>query len=410
MSFIKNLLDSVSELEPPTNFWYWAALTSISAVVKDNIWIERGGTYYNLYPNIYVMFHAESGLKKGPPVSLAKSLVQKVNNTRIISGRSSIQAILKEMGTGSTMPGGKVNSKSVAFICSSELTSSIVEDKAAATILTDLFDRHYNEGEWKSLLKMETFSLKDPTVTMLTATNEAHSEDFFVKRDIQGGFFARTFIINETEENTINSLIFPLKNPINRDSMVEYLKELAKLSGPFTALGNADRVATPAGRIYDDWYRDFKQTIKDQKIKDSTGTLNRFGDAVLKVAMIIALSKRPTMELDSESMIEAIAKCEKLIGNIRKVTMGSGGKSTYTAQKTIVIQELVARVPHRITRQQLLNKYWMHFDSNTFDEIIYPSLNASGIITMENNAGTIFYEMSEEQSQHWKKFFEGKNK
>ena len=93
-NWLTSLVDQHNELESPRSFWFWAGLAAISAVVKDNIWINK--QIYNLYPNIYVMFHADSGLKKGPPVSMSKQLVKAVNNTRIISGRSSIQAILKE--------------------------------------------------------------------------------------------------------------------------------------------------------------------------------------------------------------------------------------------------------------------------------------------------------------------------
>src|SRR5215207_5222911 len=180
MTWLDELVNQHKELESPLSFWYWSALAAISAVMKDQVWIDRN--IYNLYPNIYVLLHAESGLKKGPPISMAKQLVKAVNNTRIISGRSSIQGILKELGTATTVPGGKMQMKSVAFICSSELSSSIVEDKVATTILTDLYDRQYNVGEWRSLLKMESFNLKDPTITMLTATNEAHSDDFFTRK------------------------------------------------------------------------------------------------------------------------------------------------------------------------------------------------------------------------------------
>src|SRR6478736_4398036 len=94
MTWLDKLLSQHNELESPTNFWLWGGLASISAVVKDNVWIDR--QIYKLYPNIYVMFHAESGLKKGPPISMAKQLVRGVGGTRIISGRSSIQGILKE--------------------------------------------------------------------------------------------------------------------------------------------------------------------------------------------------------------------------------------------------------------------------------------------------------------------------
>ncbi len=236
MNWLEALLSQHQELESPQQFWLWSILAAISAVVKDNIWINR--QVYCLYPNIYVMLHADSGLKKGPPISLAKQLVKAVNNTRIISGRSSIQGILKELGTASTQPGGRVVTKSTAFICSSELTSSIVEDKVANDILMDLYDRQYNVGEWRSLLKMETFNLKDPTITMLTATNEAHSNDWFGKKDVLGGYFARTFIVSATKRNRSNSLLVPLTNPPKYDEAITYLKEVAKLQGAFKPLGS----------------------------------------------------------------------------------------------------------------------------------------------------------------------------
>src|SRR6266850_3710575 len=109
MNFIDELMESVTDLEAPTAFYYWAGLASISAVLQDKVWLDRW--IYKCYPNIYVMFHADSGLKKGPPVNLAKDLVKRINGTHIISGRSSIQGILKELGTTQSVPGGGIQSK-----------------------------------------------------------------------------------------------------------------------------------------------------------------------------------------------------------------------------------------------------------------------------------------------------------
>src|SRR5690348_8103276 len=121
MNWLDEIVAQHAELESPQSFWRWSALAALSAVVKDRIWMDR--QIYKLYPNIYVMLHAESGMKKGPPISMAKQLVSPLKVTKIISGRSSIQGILKELGTAHTQPGGKVQTASVAFICSSELSS-----------------------------------------------------------------------------------------------------------------------------------------------------------------------------------------------------------------------------------------------------------------------------------------------
>jgi hypothetical protein len=425
MTWLEKLLSQHSELETPMSFWFWGGLAAISATLKDNVWLDR--QIYNLYPNIYVMFHADSGLKKGPPISMAKQLVKGVGGIRTISGRSSIQGILKEMGTAYTTPEGKGKPimKSTVFIASSELTSSIVSDPVAMDILTDLYDRQYNIGEWRSLLKMETFNLKDPTITMLTATNEAHSIDFFGKKDIHGGYFARTFIIAEHKRNRSNSLLVPLSNPPNYVESAEYLKELAKITGPFRPLASKEKTEeyhspytdtntgevsyfTAAGYIYQKWYDDFIDVITQDEVRDDTGTLNRFGDSVLKVAMILSLARSPELYIDEESMRQAIMHCEQLVGNVREMTHGKKGLSDAKLIKGLIIKEILNRETHQISRQMLLKRMWSHYrDATEFDEIMM-SFDQAGMIKIESIGNQIIYVMPELQVKEYKRLYSGK--
>jgi hypothetical protein len=421
MNWLSQLSEQHQELESPKSFWYWSAIAALSAVVKDQVWLDR--QIFKTYPNIYVMLHADSGLKKGPPISMAKQLVSPVKNTRIISGRSSIQGILKDLGTAYTQPGGKLQTKSVAFICSSELSSSIVEDKVATKILTDLYDRQYNIGEWKSLLKMETFELKDPTITMLTATNEAMSEDFFTKAAIQGGYFARTFIIYEKSGTVNNSLIFPLTNPPNYNSSADYLKEVAKLAGPFEDLAKLEKCNgytykkqkfgrdiyfNEVGLIYDDWYENFKEMIKVTEHRDETGTMNRFGDSVLKVAMLLALAEKPELIISAEAMSQAIVECERLLGNVRKTTIGKHGISQAALLKTLIIMELLNREPHQVSRAMLMKKMWANYENaSEFDDMML-SFDQAGMIKTSTIGNQIIYTMPDEQVKELKEFMAGK--
>jgi hypothetical protein len=424
MSWLEELTKQHSELESPQSFYYWAGLAAISAVLKDQVWLPRH--IYNLYPNVYILLHAESGLKKGPPVAMSRQLVKTVNNTRIISGRSSIQGILKDLGTAFTMPGGKINAKSVAFICSSELSSSIVEDKVATTILTDLYDRQYNVGEWRSLLKTETFELKNPTITMLTATNEAMSSDFFTRSAIQGGYFARTFIIHETKRNRTNSLLVPLSQEINYTKSAEYLKELSNLNGPFQSLGSRikeepwiysykDRTThdifyfTRTGIVYQEWYDNFLELVDIQETKDETGTLNRFGDSVLKVAMLLSLANKPELILTEEAMNEAIKQCEKLLGNIRKTTMGKHGISNSALLKSLIIMELLNRDTHNVSRTILMKKLWMNYESSEEFDNLMQSFDAAGMIKTNSIGNQIIYTMPNEQVSEMRRFMDGKS-
>jgi len=407
MTWLTELVDQHKEMESPTSFWMWSGLCSISAVVKDNVWLNRGGAY-NLYPNIFCILHADSGLKKGPPIALSKNLVRIVNNTKIISGRSSIQGILKKLGTGQS--GNPHSMKSTGYICASELSSSLVEDNAALTILTDLYDRNYNVGEWESLLKMENFNLKDPTVTMFGGINEAHAEYFFGKKDIQGGFLARTFIIHESQSQTINSLMRKLSNPPDLKLLAEYLKDLSKISGPFKDTFDENNALTPAGKFYDDWYQQFRNEVHTMEIKDETGTLNRFGDSVLKVAMLLSLSRDLSLEISIEDMSLAIKICEKLVGNVRHATMGKKGISNSAPLKGLIINEFLLRDGKPIARDILMKKFWMHYGGpDEFDELMN-GLVSTGMFDTTPVGHKLEFYMPAEQVKLMKDYLAGKNK
>lgn len=424
-SWLDDFVNRHKRFESPLSFWRWSAICAASAVLKDSVYLEFDN--FSLYPNIYVMLHADSGLKKGPPVNAAKKLVKEVGNTAIISGRSSIQGILSKLGKAESQPGGRVKKGSSAFICSSELTSSIVDDPAATDLLTDLYDRSYNAGEWNSLLKSDEFALRDVTLTMLSATNDAHSTEFFEKKDVAGGFLARTFIIQESKENRPNSLIVRGAGSIvNYAELAGYLKQIAQLKGPFAPLGGIEETEqhrfkkyneydqrdfyySEAGIVYENWYEEFKKNAVDAD--DKTGTLNRLGASVLKVAMILSLCERPVLEISESAMLDAIELCEKLVGNIRKVTFGRQDQDpTDALRKKCLILELMQRENRTISRAQLVKKYWMHGTHKDWDETVVSLAEAEIIDVKHMSDQVLLYEMKEQAYKDFKKRLEGVKK
>jgi len=330
---------------------------------------------------------------------MARQLVKEVNNTRIIVGRSSIQGILKDMGTFKTEPGGSIQKSSSAFFCSSELSSALVEDPAAVKILTDLYDRIYNAGDWTQLLKSDNFTLVDPILTMLSATNAAMSEDFLDKTAIHGGYIARTFIIYETERQAINSLMFKPERIVNYKEEAKYLKEISRLRG--------EVIMSHDCRLYfDSWYREFISNIDRNQIRDPTGTLNRFDDSVLKVAILLSLGNEPKLILCQTALEQAITYCETLIGNVRKTTLKTG-EGKWAAETGLLIEELVRRDNHIISRQMVSKMYWAYALASEWDEIAF-TLEAAGIIKIEVNGNNILYKMSDEEADKWKRHWKEK--
>lgn len=410
-NWINELVETYSEMETPLSFWRWAGLVAISAVMKDQIWLSRAG-YYDLYPNIYCILYADSGMKKGPATNLAKKLVKEVNNTKLVSGRSSIQGILKKLqATSQSVQGGSIaTSKSHGFIISSELSASLVSDPAALDILTDLYDRNYNADDWDSLLKMEEFKLRDPTITLFGGINAAHADSFFAKKDISGGFIARSFIIHEKEENKVNALVRrPDKRPDVKEQ-AKYLRELVKLKGPFVELADKDNQPTEVGEYYEAWYHLFRAELKGTKNKDATGTLNRYGDSILKVAMLLSLGKQPKLEIDLDSLKEAIELCEKFVGGVRVATQGKVSETpTNASRRLLFLHELLSEPTYCVSRVVLNKKYWMQGTSAEWDEAAI-DFDSAKIITIETRGNQIFYQMTPEKAKEYIAFFKGRIK
>ena len=294
------------------------------------------------------------------------------------------------------------------------------------TILTDLYDRNYNSADYGSLLKQEEFQLNKPTVTMFSATNEAHANEFFSMKEVGGGFFARTFIVYESEENRINSLTSAFTTEINYEKIAEYLRELTKLSGPFQPLSKKEpdelyhipipdpqtkniSYYTEASAIYDQWYYNFRAEAKG--FRDSTGTLNRMGTSVLKVAMLLSLGERPELALTPDAVSEAIEICTKLVGNVRKITLGRNGQQDTSGgqRKILLLRELLERENHSISRAALHKKFWLQGSVAEWDDAVV-SAKEAGLIEIVNQGNTLIYEMTPERVAELKEFLAGKGK
>jgi len=280
------------------------------------------------------------------------------------------------------------------------------------------------------LLKQEVFTLDKPTVTMLTATNDAHMGDLIGKREISGGYIARTFVINAIERHRLNPLIIPLENPPDYDILAKFLKEASTLKGPFKEMGSLkagngydiqvkrngrEVFFTPAGKLYEDWYMDFYTRVDESLVKDETGTDNRFGDSVIKVAMLLAIAggiDPGYLEINLQAMDEAIEKCGELLGAARKATYGKSQESEANKDaklKSILLRDLLNRPGHSITRVELLQKYMMEANAEVWENVIN-TLSDARVVYREQPFGEIIYRMPDDIVLRFQESFKEKGK
>lgn len=389
--FVSAVVRGFRRSESPEVFFYWSAIAAIAAVTKKNVFLDRGG-FYRLYPNLYTFIVASSGMKKSTPINLCKSLVSYVNNTRVISGRNSIQQVLDDLGRAYSTPEGGIIKNADGLLISSELAAFLIKDPDALTILTDIYDTQNHEKEWKYSLKSGKSTLTCPCINLLGATNEEHFGDAVPNSNIGGGFIARTFIIYSHEKGVLNSLTRK-QEEIDIKSLEQQLKEISKIKGEFTW-------SDEAADYYDEWYYKYHSIAQH----DATGTINRIGDQILKVAMCLNLSSRRNnnLILETRDIKEAITRSLSTLTGLRQLLMGRG-KSNLAAQTKLVLKELIISPDHNITRKALLSKYWGQFDSFELDRIV-DTLTQCGAIESHKNGHDMLYQMKKETLENYLEF------
>lgn len=342
-SWLDLIVSSTQELEPPERFFWWAGLAVISAIVKKNVFINRFS--YILYPNIYVILvSAKSGLRKGIPMSYARGILNKINCTRIITGQNSLPAVLHDLSQQFTTPDGKVFSDAQVLLCAPELDSFLVKGDDSLTTLTDLHNTHEHEDGYRKNLRSGTIELKNPCVTLLGASNEKLLDDFMQEKDIEGGFLARTFIVHESKRRRNNSLMWEPKGLVTRGDLARAIERVVNLSGVF-------EIPEEGRRFYDEWYNE----ISSLDFEDRTGSLERIGDQVLKVAMLISLAEDNVLVLEKRHLEIAIQVCEDTLIGVKKVSSGQG-RSDITPIVGHILKILVDSPDQECERAKLLER------------------------------------------------------
>lgn len=312
------------------------------------------------------MLLGESGLGKGFPINRAKMLVSKANVTRVIAGRSSIQAIVKELATARTIEGKAPISDSRGFIINGELSTAIIQDPDSLTILTDLYDGNFNP-EWTNLLKGDgAEKLKNPYITALFGSSPAHFYDSIPQANIEGGYIGRNLIIYEEKRSQDVDLLdsgdAPEGDKFDEYLVPKYIPHLVKIS-----VHKGQLKPSAEGRVlFNTWRRKWRAS----QTYDKTGFLNRVPDHVLKVAMCLALSHYEfTGEIDEFDIQESIEKVTSLVYSNKRTTEGRG-PDPLAASTKVVLDYLLAAEQQEMTKKQLLWKGYGNFNSFTLDQIM----------------------------------------
>jgi hypothetical protein len=381
--FVSAFLKHTSIYESSTSFWKWSAYCSIAAVLRDNCYRRLGEVH--VYPNIYVLLLAESAThRKGNPVNLCEKLVASVKNTKIISGRTSIQAVLDELSRGETdTKTGKVLKGGSALFSAPELSAGIVSDQEAVKILTDIYD--FREEYTSRLRGAGSFKIHKVCFSMMAASNLELLKSVYDSGAIFGGLLGRTFLVKPNEFRDSKSLFNVVDVSDSFNSLKEKLREISRLNGEF-------QFTEMAIKEYDSWYHPFRKSYQNKP--DKSGISGRIHISILKLSMILAANYTRELIVERKHIEEAIEEAMNLVPNYQTFIMAGGG-SPVAEVGSIVLQELAEAEGHRLSRKEILRRHWQKFDSESLDKFITTVQQAGFIDTLPDNAEGIIYKMTQ---------------
>lgn len=371
LNWLDSLVSECSHVETPHSWLWWSFLSCVSAAAGNNYYLKslKGDLIYK--PNLYIMLLGESGLGKGFPVSRAKRLVSAAEVTRVIAGRSSIQAIVQELSRAKPAGEGKppmIDSR--GYIINGELSTAIIADPDSLTILTDLYDGNFNP-EWTNLLKGDgAEKLKDPYITALFGSSPAHFYDSIPQVNIDGGYIGRNLIVFEEKRSHDVDLLDDEGDEEDKkegDKFDDYVapKFVPHLTAIQTRKGRL-KPSQDARELFNTWRKNWRINQKP----DKTGFLNRVPDHTLKVAMCLHLAE---WDFDGEitrlHMETAIEKVTNLV-YANKRTVEGRGPDPLAASSKQVLDYLLAAENQTLMRKQLLWKGYGVYNSFTLDQVL----------------------------------------
>jgi hypothetical protein len=380
-NFIDYFLQYTAAAESPTDFFKWAAVSAISAIARDNIYLET--EVITVYPNLYVLLYAKSGAcKKSVPLKKIRPIIEAVKNTKVIKGRTSLQFAISNLALGVVNGAGEVIAGASGLIYTEELTSMIIRDESTIDYLTDLYDYHQ---EWSSGTHARgEEKLSNVCLSILAATNEKLFKQVFNAEAIYGGLLGRTLIVQGHSARHKNSLMYKTVEELSDKPMISHLVKLSRLKGPMT-------LTEEASAYFHKWYmeQDF------EKFDSETGLESRLTAHMLKVSICLAMAEEALLKvIRLDHLKTAMDMVLKLIPSYRMLS--TNVMVSEEQKQSVLIMKAILKLGGKwIERKELLRAHWFELDMNLFPQIIEKLIAGNMIESGYENGNEIVYKASD---------------
>lgn len=193
--FLKDYIDTFTEItDTPKSFLFWGAMTTLATTLGKNAYVEWETR--RLYPNIWCVFLAPSGFRKGTGIDIPVKLLWELDKDLLLPSIGSEEGLTKALAIG------KAGGRDVGFIRWQEFAKILKSwnTRGSWVASQDFFIDLWDSKPYTKKLSQEEFIVGKTAVSFLSACIPASFGKYFSLEDLELGFFGRVYLITCIEK------------------------------------------------------------------------------------------------------------------------------------------------------------------------------------------------------------------
>lgn len=338
--FIKDYLETFSKVtDTPKTFLFWGAMVLISAILGKNVWIPWEAR--QLYPNIWCVFLAPSGFRKGTGIDIPTLLLRRVDESLLLPQVGSEEGLTKSLAE-------ETEGQDVGFVRWQEFSkilggwSKTQSWQAPQEFWIDLWD---NKPLRKKLSSGE-FTIPVTAISFLSASTPKSFSKFFRDEDLEGGFFGRVYLITCLRKKRYFEIPPSIEKVADLNGLVKKLHEIKENF-------KGDKLS------YVRFEEPFRSWARKTQAEHERGFLDSFYSRIethcMKLAMIYEAATTSKVEISEESFRLAVKALEFLIASSRPMVSEEIGISEEEKR----IKKILAFIQEKgeVAKREVMRKF-----------------------------------------------------
>jgi len=218
--FLRDYVNVFSEAtDCPKSFLFWGAMVLTATILGKNMYIKYIAE--KIRPNIWCVFLADSGSRKGTGINLVIDLLSRVNIDLLLPTVASEEGLIRALDTS------KKSGRDIGFIHWQEFATILKDWKKQNSWKTskEFLMKVYDGVIIKKQLSKEEFNVRDTAINFIGACIPMSFNKYFSLEDLESGFFARVFLISVLE----NEKYYPLPGEVSDLSLNRLVMKLKEI-------------------------------------------------------------------------------------------------------------------------------------------------------------------------------------